>query len=132
VLSSVLVAIVCIRLLPTKDGTGRVPASEILINNATIKEYLLDPEKSHLILPAVREGFTQYGSRSFDQSLLMLYQNEKISLETAMGAASNPDDFALKVRGVEGTSDRGWTGGGAEGGDDGGSPPIQRGFDMNN
>ncbi len=109
VLSSVLVSIICIRLLPTKDGKGRVPATEILINNATIKEYLLDPEKYHMIVPAVREGFTQYGSRSFDQSLLMLYREEKISYETALSAASNPDDFALKVRGIEGTSDRAWT-----------------------
>jgi twitching motility protein PilT len=111
VLASVLVAIVCIRLLPTVDGSGRVPATEVLVNNATIAEYLLDRDKAHLILPAVREGLTQYGSRSFDQSLLMLYKENKISHETAMSAASNPDDFALKLRGIEGTSDRSWIGG---------------------
>jgi twitching motility protein PilT len=110
ILSSVLVAIICIRLLPLKDGTGRIPATEVLINNATIAEYLLDSEKQYLILPAVREGITQYGSHAFDQSLLRLYQEEKISYEVALAAATNPDDFALKLRGIEGTSDRGWTG----------------------
>ncbi len=108
VLSSVLVSITCIRLLPRCDVTGRIPASEILINTATIQEYLLDQEKYHMILPAVREGFTTYGSRSFDQSLLSLFREKKISYEVAMEAASNPDDFALKVRGIEGTSDRAW------------------------
>jgi twitching motility protein PilT len=41
---------------------------------------------------------------------LRLLQEQKISYETAMEAATNPDDFALKVRGIEGTSDRAWSG----------------------
>jgi len=110
VLSNVLVSIICIRLLSRADVQGRIPATEVLINNATIAEYLLDREKSHLILPAVREGFTTYGSHSFDQSLLRLFQEKKVTYETAMEAATNPDDFALKVRGIEGTSDRAWSG----------------------
>lgn len=110
ILSNVLVAIVSLRLLPRKDGRGRVPASEILINNAAIAEYILNPDKTHLILPAVREGFKQYGSRSFDQSLLQMYNDDLISIETAKQNASNPDDFELKVGGIEGTSDRSWNG----------------------
>jgi twitching motility protein PilT len=50
----------------------------------------------------------QYRSQTFDQALLGLYSNELISLETAMSAATNPDDFDLKIRGISGTSDRGW------------------------
>ena len=46
--------------------------------------------------------------QQFDQALLELYQNEQISLETAMNAATNRDDFDLKIRGISGTSDRGW------------------------
>ena len=110
ILSCVLVAIVSLRLLPRKDGQGRVPACEILINNATIAEYLLDPDKTHLIMGAVREGVRQYGSCSFDQSLLQLYNDDQITLETARQNASNPDDFALKIGGIEGTSDRSWSG----------------------
>lgn len=108
VLSNVLVAVISLRLLPRKDNAGRIPAAEILINNAAIAEYILDPEKTHLILPAVAEGYTQYGSQSFDQSLLHLYQEDLISFEVAKQNASNPDDFELQVQGVSGTSDRRW------------------------
>jgi twitching motility protein PilT len=108
VLSNVLVAIVSLRLLPKKDGQGRVPAAEILINHAAISEYILNPEKSHLILPAVSEGYTQYGSQSFDQSLLQLYNDDRITLDVAKQNATNPDDFELKIRGVSGTSERTW------------------------
>jgi twitching motility protein PilT len=108
VLSNVLVSIISLRLLPRKDGSGRIPAAEILINNAAISEYILNPEKSHLILPAISDGYTQYGSQSFDQSLLQLYQDEMITLDVAKQNASNPDDFELMIRGVSGTSDRRW------------------------
>lgn len=108
VLASVLVSIVSLRLLPRKDGVGRVPATEILINTANIAELILKPDKSHLMLQAIGEGYNQYGSQTFDQSLIRLYQDEMISLQVAKQYASNPDDFDLKVRGVSGTSDRRW------------------------
>jgi len=108
VLSTTLVAIVSLRLLPRKDGAGRVPASEILINNAAIAEYIRDPEKFHLIMTAIAEGHMQYGSQTFDQSLLQLYRDDLISLQIAKQYANNPDDFELKIKGVEGTSDRSW------------------------
>jgi twitching motility protein PilT len=110
-LCSTLVAIITLRLLPRKDGQGRVPACEIMVNNATIRELLTQPENTHMIDTSIREGYTQYGSQSFDQSILRLYSDERISYETALQAASNPDDFELKVRGVEGSSDRSWMSG---------------------
>jgi twitching motility protein PilT len=109
VLSNVLVAVVSLRLLPKKDAGGRVPAAEIMINNAAIAEYILNPDKAHLIMPAICEGYTQYGSQSFDQSLLQLFRDDLISFQVAKQNASNADDFELKVKGVEGTSDRRWT-----------------------
>jgi twitching motility protein PilT len=108
VLSSVLVAIVSLRLLPRKDGSGRIPATEIMINNANIAELIMQPEQSHLILQAISEGYNQYGSQTFDQSLIRLYKDDAISLQIAKQYASNPDDFDLQVRGVSGTSDRRW------------------------
>lgn len=107
-LSSVLVAVISLRLLPRKDGNGQVPAAEILINNANIAELIQNPEKTNLIMQAISEGFNQYGSQTFDQSLLNLYQDDYITLQTAKIYASNPDDFELQVRGVQGTSDRRW------------------------
>jgi len=108
VLSSVLVAIISLRLLPAIGGKGQVPATEILINTANISELILNPDKTHLILDAVAEGYNQYGSQTFDQSLFYLHQEGLISLETAKQYASNPDDFELQIRGVQGTSDRRW------------------------
>ncbi len=110
-LANTLVAVITLRLLVRKDGRGRVPACEIMVNNATVRELLNQPENTHLIDTAIREGFTQYGSQSFDQSMLRLFQDDLISYETALRNASNPDDFELKVRGVEGTSDRSWMSG---------------------
>jgi twitching motility protein PilT len=103
-----LIAVISLRLLPKKDGSGQVPAVEIMINNAAIAEYLLDPEKSYRIMDAICEGYTQYGSQSFDQSLLQLLRDDMITFPVAKQNASSPDDFELKVRGVEGTSDRRW------------------------
>ena len=107
-LAEVLVGIISLRLLPTKDGKGRVPAAEILVNTGAIKEYIQDKNKIDMVEQAVAEGHIQYHSQTFDQALLELYQNDQISLETAMNAATNRDDFDLKVRGITGTSDRGW------------------------
>jgi len=108
VLSNVLVSVISLRLLPKKDGNGRVPASEILVNNANIAELIMHPEKQYQIHQAISEGNNQYGSQSFDQALLRLYQEDCISLQIAKQYASNPDDFDLAVRGVSGTSDRTW------------------------
>jgi twitching motility protein PilT len=46
--------------------------------------------------------------QTFDQSLMMLYKESLITLEEALRQASNPDDFALRVRGVSSTSDLSW------------------------
>ncbi len=106
VLSSVLVGIISLRLIPRKDGSGRVPAAEILINSATIGEYIREAEKAHLILEAISDGASQYGSQTFDQSLYMLYRNNLISYETAKLFTDNPENFDLRVGGISGASDR--------------------------
>ncbi len=109
VLSNVLMAIICLRLIPRKDGQGRVPAAEVMINNAAISEYIRDPDKMNLIPEAIASGNTQYGSQSFDQSLFQLYKDELITFQLALQYASNPDDFELKVAGgVSGASERDW------------------------
>jgi len=107
-LAGCLQGIISLRLLPTKDEEGRVPAAEILINTAAIREYVLDPDKTAMIEQAIAEGHMQYGSQTFDQSIFNLYKSERISYDIGFQNASNPDDFDLKVRGVEGTSDRSW------------------------
>ena len=51
----------------------------------------------------------QYGMQSFDQSIMKLYRQGVISYEDAMAQATNPDDFDLRLKGITGSSDRGWT-----------------------
>jgi twitching motility protein PilT len=107
-LASCLEGIISLRLLPRCDDVGRIPAAEVLVNTAAIQEYIKDPEKSDFIETAIAEGNMQYKSQTFDQALLALYNGGKITRETAMNAATNPEDFELKLRGITGTSDRTW------------------------
>lgn len=106
-LASTLVGVISLRLLPRADGKGRIPATEIMIATPTIREYLLDPVKTLLIPQAIEEG-TQYGMHSFDQSIMDLYKKGIIDLETAVNSATNPDEFKMKLRGIQQTSDVGW------------------------
>ena len=90
------------------DGEGRVPAVEILLNTARIREYIEDKEKTKKIRDAIAEGFTTYGMQTFDQSLMSLYRKDLITLDEAMRQATNPEDFALRVKGVTSSSDLTW------------------------
>jgi twitching motility protein PilT len=113
-LATALRAIVSLRLIPRADGTGRVPAAEILINSAAISDRIRSQEETQSIPELIAEGRVQYGMQTFDQSLLDLYSRGHISYDWAMHYASNPSEFALRVSGVESVTDPGWTPG-AEG-----------------
>ena len=104
-LASVLKGIVSMRLVPKMDGKGRVPAVEVLIATATIKDCILDPDKTKSITDAIAQGTIHYGMQTFDQSIFNLYKSGLISYEEALRRASNPDDFALRVKGIQSTSD---------------------------
>jgi twitching motility protein PilT len=104
-LSSVLKGIISMRLVPRADGKGRVPAVEVLVATVTIKDCILDPDKTRLIPDVIEQGTIHYGMQSFDQSLFGLFKSGLITYEEAIKRASNPDDFALKVKGIQSTSD---------------------------
>ncbi len=104
-LASVLKAIISMRLIPMADGKGRVPAVEVLVNTATIRSCIEEPDKTKLIHDYIIEGVSQYGMQTFDQSLMSLYQRGLITYEDAVSIATNPDDFALRVKGVQSTKD---------------------------
>ena len=105
-LSTCLNAVISLRLVPTKDGKTRVPACEILINTAAVKENIRDSEKALAIPSLIKEGGVQYGMQSFDQSLMDWYRKDVISYDDAVFYSSNPSEFALKVSGIDSTSDR--------------------------
>lgn len=104
-LAAVLRSIISMRLVPRSDGRGRVPAVEILIATSTIRDCILDPDKSKLIHDVIAQGAIHYGMQTFDQSLFNLFKSGLITYEEAFRRASNPDDFALKVKGIQSTSD---------------------------
>ena len=91
--------------MPRADGLGRVPAVEILISTAYIKDCIENKEKTKLIRDAISQGTSQYGMQTFDQSLYLLYKNGLITLEEALRRATNPDEFKLKIQGIQSTSD---------------------------
>jgi len=104
-LAGTLKAIVCQRLLTRHDMPGLVPALEIMINTAAIRDCFVDPDKFTNILDLIESG-AQYGMQSFDQAIMRLYKRGFISLEEAMNNASNADDFDMRVKGVVGAADR--------------------------
>jgi twitching motility protein PilT len=104
-LASVIKAIVSQRLVARADGTGRVPAVEVMLGTLSVREAIIDDAKTRQIPTLISTGHLHYGMQTFDQSLLMLYKKGLITYEEALLTASNPDDFALKVKGVQSTSD---------------------------
>jgi twitching motility protein PilT len=104
-LASVIKAVISMRLVPRMDGTGRAPAVEVMRATPFIRDCIENKEKTKLIPSAIAAGTSQYGMQTFDQSLYGLYQQELISYEEALRQASNPDEFKLKVDGIQSTSD---------------------------
>ena len=129
-LSNTLRAIVSQRLIPRVGGRGRVPAVECMINTSTIQEYIREPEKTHMIQDAIAEGHVTYRMQTFDQSLMSLFRSGEVSLEEAMRASTNPHEFSLRVKGIQGASDGRWDtfekgGEKAAATDPGGPTPVQ-------
>jgi len=107
-LSSALQAIISMRLVPRSDRGGRIPACEVLINTAAVRDNIRDLDKTLNIPALIRDGTVQYGMQSFDQSLMNWYSKGVISYESALFYATSPSEFALKVQGVAGASDTSW------------------------
>jgi twitching motility protein PilT len=105
-LSTALQAVVSLRLVPRADGRGRIPAAEVLINTAAVADNIRDIEKALLIPDLIADGAISYGMQTFDQSLMRWYKDGLISYESALFYSTNPNEFALRVSGVDSTSDR--------------------------
>jgi len=105
-LSTALAAVVSMRLVPRADGKGRVPATEVLINTATVADNIRDTQKALAIPDLIAQGGMSYGMQSFDQSLMRWYQDGIITYDEAIFHSTHPGEFALRVSGVSGTSDR--------------------------
>ena len=107
-LGAVLKAVISQRLVPRADGHGRVPAAEVLLATTRVRELIEDKDRTKEIHDAIAQGHVTYGMQTFDQSLMGLYRSGLVSYEEALRQATNPDDFALRVSGISGTSDSKW------------------------
>ena len=117
-LSAVIQGVVSQRLVVRADGKGRVPAVEVMMMTGLVRDSIREKAKTPQIPNVIASGQAQYGMQTFDQSLLGLYREELITYETARDAATNPDDFDLKVKGIFSTGEMTWdaNGGGLAGG----------------
>ena len=107
-IASNLKAVISQRLIARRDGAGRVPAVEIMVSTPTVKDYILNPEKTPLLHSVIAEGMSQYGTQTFDQSVMQLLRDGLISEEEALKSASNPNELSLKLKGIDSASDRTW------------------------
>jgi twitching motility protein PilT len=105
-LAAVMVGIISQRLVPKIDGVGRVPAVEVMVGTGLIRDCIREAKRTPEIPAVIAAGQSQYGMQTFDQCLLKLYRDGVISYETAKEAATNADDFDLKVRGIFSTGEQ--------------------------
>jgi twitching motility protein PilT len=94
------------RLVRAAKGAGRVPAIEVLVSTALIRDYIINEEKTYMIREAIAAGTSQYGMQTFDQSLFQLLQQRLISTEEALHNATNPDEFKMRVQGIYSADDK--------------------------
>ena len=107
-LAGVLKGVISQRLVPRVDGMGRVPAVEVLVSTSRVRECIVEKDKTNEINDAIARGVTSYGMQSFDQSLMFLMKEGLVTYDEALKHCTNPDDFALRVKGILAASDAGW------------------------
>lgn len=102
-LSLVLRGIVSLRLLLRGDGTGRIPACEVLVTTPAVREVLREGRTDQL--PLLEHDGAMYGMQTFTQALYHRYRQGEVSLEEALRYADSPDELQLAVREIRATRD---------------------------
>ena len=104
-LASTLKAVVSQRLVRKSDNVGRVPAVEVLVATAFVRDCIINPDKTRMIKDAIAQGTSQYGMQTFDQSLYDLYTQGLVTYDEALHQTTNPDEFKLRCQGISSTAD---------------------------
>lgn len=94
-LSESLEAVISQKLLPTKDGKGRVPACEVMISSTAIRN-LIREDRVFQITSVIQSGGVE-GMQTLDQDLQRLVTQGKIERKVAMDIADNPKLFKQNV-----------------------------------
>lgn len=97
-LAGTLQAILAQQLLPRKDGTGRIPAMEVMIATPAIRNMIRE-QKVHQIYTAMQSGYN-VGMQTMDQALANLVKANIVSYQEAFSRAINPEEFNRIVRPV--------------------------------
>ena len=93
-----LAGVISLRLIKTKEGRTVMPAVELLINTPTVRELLGKGETRNLPKALSEGGY--YGTMTFNQSLIRLFEAGNISLEDALSSSDNPEELKLQMRGI--------------------------------
>jgi twitching motility protein PilU len=84
------------RLIPKRDGKGRIAAMEVMLNSPLISDLIFKGAVDEIkeIIKKSRE----LGMQTFDQSLFDLYENGEISYEDALRNADSINDLRLQIK----------------------------------
>jgi twitching motility protein PilT len=97
-LANCLKGVIGQRLVISKDGKTRYPATEVMIANTLVRRHLLEGKTTEL--RKVLEGGAYYGMHTFDQDLIRLFTEGKIGDGAVLEEATNPEDVALRLKGL--------------------------------
>ena len=96
-----LKAIICQKLVPTKDKSSLIPVIEVLINNPRVRKFLEDEDKSSsAVQKVIEESKEAWGMQSFNQHLIDLVEKEVITREIALSNSPSPEKLVLHFSGL--------------------------------
>ena len=98
-LSMLLKGVLSLRLLPRKDGQGRIPAYESMVATPTITR-LIRERSVREIQPFINDG-KLFGMKAFKQTLAQLVRDGVVDQEDARNVADSKDDFDLEIKGIK-------------------------------
>ena len=99
-LSFVLEGVLCQTLIPKASGKGRALALEIMIPNSAIRN-LIREDKIHQVYSQMQVGQTKFGMQTLNQALANLYSRRLITLDDAIGRASDPEELRNMIAGFQ-------------------------------
>ncbi len=97
-LANNLRAVMCLRLLPRADGTGRVPCCELMFMNHSVRKLIREGRSSQLEA-AIMQG-REDGMQTFNDSLYTLIKTGLITLEEGINMSENPEELNMMLQGI--------------------------------
>lgn len=97
-LATTLQGILSQKLLPRAQGSGRVPAVEVMMRSPTICE-LIQRNQTDRLRQAMRED-TYYGCQTFNEELQRMHKTGVIDLDTALSSSDRPQELKNEIQGL--------------------------------